>query len=733
MAALKHDKDGFLQGEPVAIESQNFAKALEVWSSIKSDTAAIRAALTGSKEGTKTAATPTPRITLAPVIAFPVRNARPDAERAAPQLAERREVVRAARAPQPRDSLGRFVVAPSQPVINAGSRFATPVPVDAVGDGAVPVAVPVAAPVVPQDVMTGAVPVAIPVPANKTKREVQNRERGSDGRFAGDPKDEGSSRVGGDGPLGRAADAISNAAGELRGLTDGTEQIDPAIAATKEVGDIVKPAITAASSVAKSVFGFFGKKDDPAAEAIEKTIPWHKRIFKVLRSIETASNADVGGGGGLLAMIFGGLMAAIGSGVAAVKSLPLMIGRMVGGFGGFLKVLGWAGKVIGKLALPAMMIYSAFKSLFTSTEEFAKRMGMNAGEGFFKDLAIRFMGTLGDLGNTITFGLAGKFGEAIAPAVASMVEGIVNAWNGALDGMAAVWQGITDTWNFTIDWWKGAWDSSLGAVVEVVDAVKNWLSNKVGGAKKAVSETWSAVKGSASEAWDKAKSAVGKVLETGAGYNVVQRPDGTVERQEGARNWRNNNPGNIEAGDFATKMGAVGTDGRFAIFPDYQTGRSAKEKLIFEGGNYKNKTLTEAIARYAPAGENDTGRYQKTVLGAVGGANKPMAEYTPQERGAIMDAMERVEGFQVGRTSVLSRMSSTAPSLALPRLPPFSATAALSGAARQVPAAPATAMPLASNAGAPNVNVRLPQELSQNVSDRGVAHIATGGMGYFNR
>lgn len=144
---------------------------------------------------------------------------------------------------------------------------------------------------------------------------------------------------------------------------------------------------------------------------------------------------------------------------------------------------------------------------------------------------------------------------------------------------------------------------------------------------------------------------ISAVVQTGPGFLVVQRPDGTVQRLQGSRNWRNNNPGNIEAGAYANSMGAIGSDGRFAIFPTYEMGRTAKEKLIFEGRNYRDLTLTQTINRYAPPVENNTSWYQSTVLGAVGNVDKPMNQYTPGERTRILAAMERVEGFKPGTVS----------------------------------------------------------------------------------
>lgn len=141
---------------------------------------------------------------------------------------------------------------------------------------------------------------------------------------------------------------------------------------------------------------------------------------------------------------------------------------------------------------------------------------------------------------------------------------------------------------------------------------------------------------------------IAELIEAGVGFLKVRRPDGSIVVLRGSRNWRNNNPGNIVAGDYATSMGAIGSDGRFAVFPNYSMGKRAKEKLIFEGSNYRNLPLSAAIARYAPPNENDTAWYQRIVLAAVNGANKVMSQFTSSERDRIMAAMEKVEGFKPG-------------------------------------------------------------------------------------
>jgi hypothetical protein len=141
----------------------------------------------------------------------------------------------------------------------------------------------------------------------------------------------------------------------------------------------------------------------------------------------------------------------------------------------------------------------------------------------------------------------------------------------------------------------------------------------------------------------------GSVVEAGSGYTTIAMKDGSVVRREGTRAWRNNNPGNIEYGEFAKKLGAVGTDGRFAVFPTYEDGRNAKMSLLFETSSYKNLSITDAINRYAPPFENNTSRYTSTVAQAAGvPMSTRMSDLTDVQRELVLDAMERVEGFKPG-------------------------------------------------------------------------------------
>ena len=157
-----------------------------------------------------------------------------------------------------------------------------------------------------------------------------------------------------------------------------------------------------------------------------------------------------------------------------------------------------------------------------------------------------------------------------------------------------------------------------------------------------------------------ATSGISSVTEGGAGFTTVTKADGTVVKREGLRSWRNNNPGNLEAGDFATSKGAIGDDGRYAVFKTYEEGREAMQSLLFEGKNYRGKTISEAITRYAPPKENDTALYIKRVTDALGVSDSTkLSDLNDAQRVTMLDAMQKHEGFKEGTETVVEPSSGT--------------------------------------------------------------------------
>lgn len=224
---------------------------------------------------------------------------------------------------------------------------------------------------------------------------------------------------------------------------------------------------------------------------------------------------------------------------------------------------------------------------------------------------------------------------------------------------------------------SGAVDIATGHDPDAEGSLQSQVKNATGAAKQMIGGTAAAAMQASKQTLaagyggGKAGSASGK-----GNIRNYSTARGSFQKVGGSRAWRNNNEGNLEFGKFAKAHGAIGTDGRFAIFPDEETGRRAKEALIFEsnggkylannpldygkGIGYRDKTLLQTIAAYAPSGENNTRAYRQRVLAAVGGRNKKMRDYTADERQAIMQAMRKVEGWKAGQVRHLDDVAAGA-------------------------------------------------------------------------
>lgn len=96
---------------------------------------------------------------------------------------------------------------------------------------------------------------------------------------------------------------------------------------------------------------------------------------------------------------------------------------------------------------------------------------------------------------------------------------------------------------------------------------------------------------------------------------AIAREEGWLDPKSRPR--RNHNPGDIEAGRFATAHGATGSDGRFAIFPSDEAGFAAM-RALFQAPLYRGLTVVAAIEKWAPSNENNTGIYIARVCGWSG-------------------------------------------------------------------------------------------------------------------
>lgn len=143
-----------------------------------------------------------------------------------------------------------------------------------------------------------------------------------------------------------------------------------------------------------------------------------------------------------------------------------------------------------------------------------------------------------------------------------------------------------------------------------------------------------------------------RAKETGPLEVTYYRTDGSsVLFKGGTRTWRNQNPGNIGAGKLADQFGAIGRAGGFAVFPEHEAGRKAIFRLL-KIPKYQAVTIAKAIEIYAPAEDkNDTIRYKKLVQRFTGlDLNRKMSSLSDSELEKLVKAIERVEGWEPGKT-----------------------------------------------------------------------------------
>lgn len=118
----------------------------------------------------------------------------------------------------------------------------------------------------------------------------------------------------------------------------------------------------------------------------------------------------------------------------------------------------------------------------------------------------------------------------------------------------------------------------------------------------------------------------------------------------GNRTWRNQNPGNLGAGPWANRHGAIGKAGGFAVFPGYESGRAA----IFDWWktpDHRVLSIWDGIKVYAPASENDVEWYRKVVRQSSKiDLSRKAQDLKPGELERLVNAIEKAEGkFKAGR------------------------------------------------------------------------------------
>ena len=125
---------------------------------------------------------------------------------------------------------------------------------------------------------------------------------------------------------------------------------------------------------------------------------------------------------------------------------------------------------------------------------------------------------------------------------------------------------------------------------------------------------------------DSKEGVISRVVDSKPGEVTVETTNREMQRRVGAANWRMNNPGNLRLTNWTKQQGGIvgeadaGPSGKFAVFDSIDSGRRAKENLLFSGNTvYSNLDLRQAMFKYAPPGDNNnTESYLQKIVQAVG-------------------------------------------------------------------------------------------------------------------
>ncbi|OAN48941.1 hypothetical protein [Magnetospirillum moscoviense] len=143
----------------------------------------------------------------------------------------------------------------------------------------------------------------------------------------------------------------------------------------------------------------------------------------------------------------------------------------------------------------------------------------------------------------------------------------------------------------------------------------------------------------------------------------------TKTHVDGEAAWRNNNPGNIKWDGkrdpefFKDKLGAIGSDGTFAVFPEREDGLGAKTKLMKVDRKYKGTTISEAMHLYAPPNENNTKAYLEFIKQKTGiDTSKKVDELSAEEYDKFMGAIREYEssGPEKGKGTLIDHSNDKA-------------------------------------------------------------------------
>lgn len=144
-----------------------------------------------------------------------------------------------------------------------------------------------------------------------------------------------------------------------------------------------------------------------------------------------------------------------------------------------------------------------------------------------------------------------------------------------------------------------------------------------------------------------------KIIDVKKYYIIAENTDGSIEKRTGgSHSWRINNPLRISFGKFTEGLGAIGSDGKYAVFPTLVIGQKAAEVLLFETpkAGFSNKNVFDALKKFSTLDDNKAEEYANEILKETKiSKDSLMTSLKENERLKLINVIEEAEEFKVGK------------------------------------------------------------------------------------
>lgn len=609
--------------------------------------------------------------------------------------------------------------------------------------------------------------------AANARATVSPSGRDSRGRFVAGSG--GSGKPGGNDGAGgsRLLDKLGRAADALKGMSSGGDQIDPSLTAMKELKDVVAP-------IGRGAFALMGRT------GAQKKESWYQKIWKSLINIEKKPAGNVVAGG---VSSGGGINIGLGGG-GLLGGLLKGGGSLLKGTGGLLKRIPLLGTLLAGGGALASLFGSDDPSKSPDENRTEKYKGVGGSAGMLGGgmLGAVLGSALGPVGTVVGGYLGSMAGELIGEKVGEWTKKLVDSdipgmigrkfddfVGGAKEAWKTVSEGAKSLWGSTQTIAKTGVDKAVELGNKANDAIKNAtgvdikktaqvtaakVSDAAVSAKTGVAAAGDFVSENASKL---IPNTVKRLVESVGTKRVYETADGQTEtRTGGSVSWRNNNPGNLkfenaESADPTVKsrrtkaQALAAAQARYdgvvdldqwgnAIFATEDQGRAAKSALL--KGAHGGKTIEEMLPKYAVSDYSGKANHAAYAAGiyktgdaqGVDLRGKKIGDLNPTEMNALLDGMKRVEGYKVGGVATAgfgspSGLSTPSTTVTAGGTPVLAQSGALSSVPAKLPSMPEINMPAPSTEKDRPLSVNIRQPIGQDVGDRGIAHIVSGGMG----